>query len=146
MLLVGCDHASKRLAKGALEGKAPHPVVGRALDLQYRENRDTAFGLLRRMPEGLRAPVLLVVGALAIAALATVALRRRRLDLTTGALFLLLAGALGNYSDRLFRGYVVDFIHLPFWPVFNAADVYLTVGLGLLVLVRARGAPDTAPP
>jgi Signal peptidase (SPase) II len=42
-------------------------------------------------------------------------------------------GALGNYLDRVFRGYVVDFIHVPHWPVFNVADIAVSVGIGLLV-------------
>jgi signal peptidase II len=44
------------------------------------------------------------------------------------ALILVTAGAVGNYLDRVFRGYVVDFVHLKHWPVFNIADVYVTVG------------------
>lgn len=49
------------------------------------------------------------------------------------ALVLILGGALGNYLDRLFRGFVVDFIHVPYWPVFNVADIWLSVGFALLV-------------
>jgi signal peptidase II len=44
------------------------------------------------------------------------------------ALVLVTAGAVGNYLDRVIRGYVVDFVHLKYWPVFNVADVYITVG------------------
>jgi signal peptidase II len=51
---------------------------------------------------------------------------------------LMLAGALGNYLDRLFRGYVVDFIHVPHWPVFNVADIYVTVGAVVLVWSRFK--------
>jgi signal peptidase II len=53
------------------------------------------------------------------------------------ALLLLAAGAFGNGLDRLFRGHVVDFIHLTHWPVFNVADVYITVG-GILLLLKLR--------
>ena len=55
---------------------------------------------------------------------------------------LLLAGALGNLSDRLFRGYVVDFIHLHHWPIFNVADICIVVG-ALLFALHAR--PLTSP-
>ena len=56
-------------------------------------------------------------------------------------LALVLAGALGNYADRLLRGYVVDFIHVTHWPVFNIADVLLTVGGALVLLQGLRRQP-----
>ena len=49
-----------------------------------------------------------------------------------GLLFLA-SGALGNVLDRLFYGGVIDFIDVGFWPVFNLADVFLVVGIGLLL-------------
>ena len=42
------------------------------------------------------------------------------------------AGALGNVLDRVVRGYVVDFVQVPHWPVFNVADIYVTAGAILL--------------
>jgi signal peptidase II len=141
LVMVGCDHVSKQVAKTTLEGAAPHSLIGRVLDLQYRENRDAAFELLRWMPAGARAPVLIIAGALAIAVLVVMLLRRRRLDLTTVAVLLVLAGAAGNYGDRLMRGYVIDFIHLSYWPVFNLADAYLSVGIALLLLATRVSAP-----
>lgn len=44
-----------------------------------------------------------------------------------------LAGAFGNLFDRLFKGFVVDFIDLRFWPVFNFADVFVTLGVLILL-------------
>lgn len=51
-------------------------------------------------------------------------------------LFILLSGALGNFIDRVFRGYVVDFIYfcLIDFPTFNLADVYVVCGGVLLLL------------
>lgn len=48
-------------------------------------------------------------------------------------LTLILAGTIGNLIDRIFLGYVRDFIDLKFWPVFNIADTIITVGVFLLV-------------
>ncbi len=45
----------------------------------------------------------------------------------------LLAGAFGNLIDRIFRGFVVDFIDFKFWYVFNLADTFVTIGILLLV-------------
>ena len=49
-----------------------------------------------------------------------------------------LAGAIGNHGDRLFRGHVVDWIHVHHWPVFNVADACLVAGMALIVLAQWR--------
>ena len=53
------------------------------------------------------------------------------------SLSLIIAGALGNFTDRIFRGYVVDFLHFYIknlhWPSFNAADSCITVGAAILI-------------
>jgi signal peptidase II len=145
--LVGCDHVTKYAAKVELESQPPHEVIGSVLQLRYVENTDAAFNLLRWVPEPVRVPLLVVFGTLAILALTALWLRERGRLLPRVALLLILAGALGNYVDRLARGYVVDFIHLRHWPVFNAADVWVTAGLILLIwtnLVARPGPPKLA--
>ena len=62
--------------------------------------------------------------------------RRSGTGVTRAAMLLVTAGALGNYLDRVVRGYVVDFVHLAHWPVFNVADAYVTAG-GVLLLAYA---------
>lgn len=53
--------------------------------------------------------------------------------------FLILGGGFSNYFDRLLRGSVVDFIDFGFWPSFNLADSFLTVGvIGLLLCAMKR--------
>jgi signal peptidase II len=138
-LLVGCDHGTKFIAKAELEGQHPHDLIHGVLDLQYAENRDVAFNLLRWIPEGIRVPILIVGGALALLVLAAVLVRHRpALSVARAALVLVTAGAFGNYVDRIARGYVVDFIHIHHWPVFNVADVYVTAGAMMLVLSTFR--------
>jgi signal peptidase II len=46
---------------------------------------------------------------------------------------LIIGGALSNLFDRVFLGYVVDYIDLRVWPVFNLSDSCITVGIGLLL-------------
>ena len=59
---------------------------------------------------------------------------------------LVLGGAVGNLIDRVRLGYVVDFIHLHYggfhWPVFNVADMAITVGVGLVLLAMFRAPPE----
>jgi signal peptidase II len=50
----------------------------------------------------------------------------------TFSVLLILSGALSNIIDRLYYGCVIDFIDLKFWPVFNIADIYITVGAILI--------------
>jgi signal peptidase II len=142
---VGCDHVTKLVAKSGLAGERPHQLIRGVLDLHYTENRDAAFNLLRWIPEDVRAKVMIVTGALALLALGVVLVRRPpQLRLTRAALLLVTAGAAGNYIDRLVRGYVVDFVYVHHWPVFNVADAYVTAGavmLGLSIVgsnTRAR--------
>jgi signal peptidase II len=71
----------------------------------------------------------------------------RRLGSTGWAVALgfLLAGVLGNLTDRVFRapgflrGHVVDFLQLPHWPVFNVADMCINVAAALIVIQALRG-------
>lgn len=140
LLLVGCDHATKLAAKSELQDGGPRNVLSSVLRLQYVENRDVAFNLLRLVPEGPRRHLLTIFGAIAIVALAAVVIRGRGSRATRGGFLLILAGAVGNYVDRLARGYVVDFIRVPYWPVFNVADVLVVVGVGLLFWDHAKRA------
>jgi signal peptidase II len=69
---------------------------------------------------------------------------------TTGwavALGLLLGGVAGNLTDRMvrdpgpLRGHVIDFLHLPHWPVFNVADICINVAAALIIWQSWRGVP-----
>ena len=148
-LLVGCDHATKLAAKSERQGQAPRSLIRGVLGLRYTENTDVAFNLLRAVPERVRAPMLTIVGAVAIIALLGFLLLRRGggLGFRRIALLLMTAGALGNVLDRVVRGYVVDFVQIPHWPIFNVADIYVTAGailLGWTALRTRRGKYDEA--
>lgn len=146
--LTGCDHVTKHWAEANLRGRAPLVLVSGVVDLTYAENRDTAFSLTRAIPKEVKRPLLLLSGAVAMAALGAAWYRRRAAGLAAQAPYALVgAGALGNILDRVARGYVVDFVHVHHWPVFNVADGLIVVGVGLLLIdawregARARAAP-----
>jgi signal peptidase II len=148
--LVGCDHATKHLAATELRG-TPTVLVPGVLELTYAENRDSAFSLLHHaIAEGTRYRFLLgamTLGSI-VAALGLVVRWRRSSFIEKAAMATLLGGALGNLGDRAVLGYVVDWVHLTHWPVFNVADLAITCGIGLLWLAsRREGTPSVpAPP
>jgi lipoprotein signal peptidase len=114
-------------------------VVGTLLRLDYTRNPGAAFSF----GEGMTAVFALVAIAVAVAIVRTARqLRSLTWAITLG---LLLGGALGNLGDRIFRspgflrGYVVDWIQLPHWPVFNLADSAIVCGGFLAVTLSWRG-------
>jgi signal peptidase II len=109
-------------------------------------NRGVSFGMFGDAPAW--GPAVLVVVTTAIATGVAVWLRREERGLVRVALWLVLAGAIGNLIDRLRFGAVVDFLdfHLlgRHWPAFNVADSAIVIGAGLILLdglVLARRQP-----
>ena len=99
------------------------------LRLTHVVNTGGAFGLLPNQ-------TLLLIGASVVGIGILVFIYRRQPQaglLLRLALGLQLGGALGNLADRLFRGYVVDFIDVGPWPIFNLADASIVVGIFLLL-------------
>ncbi len=61
--LIGCDHATKHLAETELRGRPPTNLIAKVLDLQYTQNHDVGFSLLRKIPEKTRVPLIFAGGA-----------------------------------------------------------------------------------
>jgi signal peptidase II len=143
LALVGCDHATKMAAASALGRRGPVALVPGVLDLHYAENRDTAFSLLHSVHLPGKGAVLVAMSLLGLGAVVVAWWRRRSASTIEQAAYaLLVAGALGNGLDRLRRGFVVDFIEIHHWPIFNVADIAVVAGavlLAILSLRRSRG-------
>ena len=107
------------------------------MDFTFVENRGAAFGILNG-----RVWLLLVIAAVICIVIIAAMLKMpntKEYKWLKWSLMLILAGAIGNVADRLFRGYVVDFFEFTFikWPVFNMADIYVVIGtivMAVLVL------------
>lgn len=139
--LVGLivDEVSKYLVMKDLDGQPSLHVIGSLVQFTYVRNPGAAFGAGESLT-----PVITVIAL--VAAVVTVRfIMRAREGLWAFALGLLLAGVLGNLSDRLFRdpgpfrGHVVDFIQLPHYAVFNVADMCINVAAVLIVIQLVRG-------
>lgn len=125
--LLALDRATKLWAVKALGAGATIPVIP-FFDLVYVENTGAAFGMGRGAGK--------VLTAVSIGLVLGLQYLRRKWPkddpwLQWGAL-LVTTGAVGNLYDRFAYGYVVDFLHLHHWPVFNVADSCISVGACLL--------------
>ena len=133
------DLVTKILAVQHLTDRAPVQVVGDVLTLYLARNPGAAFST--------GTSYTLVLTCVAVAAAVAVLWTVRRLRSTGWAIGLgfLMAGILGNLTDRVFRspgflrGHVVDFLQLPNWPIFNVADVCINIAAGVLILQAVRG-------
>ncbi len=130
------DQASKAWAVRSLRHGDDLTIIKGFFDLMYTENRGIAFGQLQ---EGGSFGRWFFVGLAILAAVAVsyYFLRTpRNDDRVLGACALLLAGIVGNLTDRARLGYVIDFIVLHagsfHWPTFNVADASITIGALLL--------------
>ena len=125
------DQWTKRLARQYLyeEGPRSISVIGDVLKLTYVENRGAAFGLLQNQTLFFIIVGLVVIGVI----IASYSQMGRPSVFLTLCLGLQMGGAIGNLVDRMREGYVVDFLELPYWPVFNIADSAIVVGVGGLV-------------
>lgn len=110
-----------------------NPYSTSLINLTYLENRGAAFGILQ--DKRILFVILTIAIVLYLLYYFITNLKSNSLALNI-AFSLIISGALGNFYDRLFQGYVVDFIEFAFvdFPVFNIADILVTVGCGLLII------------
>ena len=128
--VVVSDQLTKFAVRSCLEPAHSVPVIPPVLLLTYVQNTGAAFGLFRGYPG-----VFVLLSVAVMGWILLEFLRKERLTWSTEmGLALILGGALGNVIDRLRYGYVIDFIDVRVWPVFNAADSAITIGVTLLIL------------
>ena len=130
------DQASKAWAVKTLRFGEQRVVIRGFLQFIYTENPGIAFGQLQEGGSFGRWFFVVLAGLAAIAVFYYFMQTPRSDDRVLGACGLLLAGILGNLTDRARLGYVVDFIVLHagsyHWPTFNIADASITIGALLL--------------
>ena len=139
-LVILLDQVTKSWAVSALaDGRVIH-VIG---SLQFSLGFNSGFAFSQGQGMG---PLVGIFAIIAVLFLLR-AVRKATTQLSAMALCAIVAGALGNIADRIFRGEgwlhgrVVDFIDVQWWPVFNVADSSITVGACALIaamLMEAR--------
>lgn len=132
---IGLDQRTKLLAVDHLRDKPAMVLWDGVFELLYIENRGAAFGMLQgKLLFFLLIAVVVLAGA--VFAVVRMPATRNYLPLHLIAMFLS-AGAVGNMIDRFTRGYVVDFFYFKLidFPVFNVADIYVTVSMFVFILL-----------
>ena len=140
--LAVLDQMTKMWAVGFLRENGPVVLWENVLELLYVENRGAAFGILQNQ-QWFFMVITVIILAVVLRALSRIPGTRRYLPLRLCGYFII-AGAAGNMIDRCFRHYVVDFIYFKLidFPVFNVADIYVTVSafsLAALILFYYQG-------
>jgi len=130
-LIVGTD----QLVKWVVENQIPLfdriPLIDNILTLTNIRNTGAAYNLFSQMHW------LLVVfpGLIMAMGLVFVALKAKSANSVLMVSFaMIIGGGLGNLIDRILKGYVVDFFDIRIIPVFNVADICITIGCGLLFI------------
>jgi signal peptidase II len=128
--VAALDQFTKRIVATTFAPGESRIVIPHVLWFTYVQNHAGAFGMF-----GSNAALLIVL-AVAVLAIFWLSFRdsaaqSRTVRIAFGAIA---GGAIGNIADRLHYGYVVDFIDLRWWPVFNVADSCITIGVALLIV------------
>jgi len=130
--IVIIDQITKAMAATKLASVISLPVIGKIVSLTLVKNTGAAFGLFRY-----QTTVFIFISIIAVAFVIFYLVKKKAGFYLPFAL--ILGGAVGNLIDRLRFGYVIDFIDLHFWPVFNVADSCITAGSILLFIIILKG-------
>jgi signal peptidase II len=138
-IVYAIDVVSKIVVVEDLTDHQPISMLGGLVTLRLTRNPGAAFSTATGYT------VLLTLVAIGVVICVTRLAARLGSTVWAVALGLLLGGALGNLTDRIFRspgplrGHVVDFLELPHWPIFNLADSAIVLGAVLITLQSLRG-------
>ena len=131
-VLVIIDQITKKLAAVKLEPMLPNdvPLINGWLHLHYHTNTGAAFGMFSNM----RWLFISVSIVFVIVFMLVVILKKVTHPIACASVALIIAGGIGNLIDRIFVGYVVDFIYVKIidFAIFNVADMCVCVGAFLL--------------
>lgn len=135
VLLVLLDQYTKNLAVMYLKDKPAFNIISGILELNYLENKGAAFGMLQNQKAFFIFVAFVILGVIGYVLYKMPDEKKYRI--LHVLLSLIAAGAIGNMIDRIRLDYVVDFIYFVLinFPIFNVADIYVSVSTVVLVLL-----------
>ncbi len=140
LLVLVLDHFTKWLVRSSLGLHDVIEIIPNYLRISYVKNSGVAFGLFADIQSAWKPYVLAAMAVVAVIVIliysSRMPLNRRLLQV---ALAITMGGILGNFTDRIVHGFVVDFIEFHInetfhWPTFNVADSAITIGIALLLI------------
>lgn len=134
VILVILDQWSKYMVLNHIRPVGSIPVIENVLSLTYHENRGAVWGIMQgQIPLLIVTTFIIFIAVLYVYSRIPQTKKYTWLRLTS---ILVISGAVGNFIDRAFRHYVVDFIYFELidFPIFNVADMYVVIGAALLIL------------
>lgn len=134
-VLLAVDQFTKHLAIVHLKDKSAYVISEGVLELQYLENRGSAFGMLQNQKF-----FILFVGIVFMAVILFFLFKlpeEKKYNKVHVLLSVIIAGGIGNMIDRIRFDYVVDFISFVLinYPIFNVADIYIVVATIILFVL-----------
>ena len=133
VLLVALDFFSKFFIKNNLNLNQIFEI-NQFIDIVYVQNFGVSFGLL----SGILSHWLLIIIGLIVVVIIVYLMLISEKNIEKIAYFMVIIGAISNILDRTINTYVVDFILVHYgqfyWPAFNLADIYITIGIIMLII------------
>lgn len=132
LVIVVLDQWTKYLVVSKMELGESIPLIPGVFHLTSHRNMGAAFGILQNQ----RALFIVITIVVVVGIVVTLHRLGGKQPRVATALALVLGGAIGNFIDRVRTGEVVDFFDftLIHFPIFNVADMAITIGVGLLLL------------
>ena len=132
-VLALVDQLLKLLVKAELAPIGELPLLDGVLHLTYVENRGMAFGMM----QGQKWLLIWVTALVLLVLIAGIIMGKIRKPATLFTTAVIIGGGIGNLIDRVYRGYVVDYIDVRIinFAVFNFADICVTCGTAVLLVI-----------
>ena len=136
LLLIALDQAVKWYVVKEIPLGGMRRFIPKVVSLTYLKNSGAAFSMLENQQWFFTIITLIAMGAAFVYLYRNI---KGSIWLLLG-LTLIISGGIGNFIDRLRQGFVVDMFHLDFmnFAIFNVADIYLSIGVGLLLIYLLR--------
>ncbi len=132
LLIVLADQLTKLAVIGSMSLGQSIPVIDGFFHITYIKNTGAAFGLFAQ-----HTALLAVVTVILMAGVLFFCVKKKQMlgRFVVFCIMLMIGGGIGNMIDRIFRGYVIDFLDFKVWnPIFNVADVFVCTGCILIII------------
>ncbi|MFW5998249.1 MAG: signal peptidase II [bacterium] len=130
IIIVILDQWIKYLVDNSFQYGQSYPIIQDIFHLTYVRNTGAAFGILKDYTE-----VFILLSIIVIIFMIIILYKSPKNIILELGIGLIIGGAIGNLIDRIRLGFVIDYIDLQIWPVFNLADIFVTIGTIIFIYI-----------